>query len=48
MKITPKVVMIALSSYATHKNYSVETWLKVQDEKKKNLELMKKCKIQGN
>ena len=47
MEITEKVVMMALSSYATHKDYTVEEWLKVQDEKRNNLELKKKTKIGG-
>ena len=33
---TKELLVISLSAYATHKDYSVGDWLKVQDAKRNN------------
>ena len=39
--------IIALSSYATHKDYTIEEWLKVQELVKKDKELQESIKWKG-
>lgn len=43
-KETKQVLLVALSSYATHKDYTPDEWLRAQEAKRKHPEISKKYK----
>ena len=43
-KETKEVILVAFSSYATHKKYTSEEWLRAQEAKRKHPEISKRYK----